>query len=130
VELILVERQALDQFLDGTFRLERQQGEAIRNVSPLPWIFSQSESLAEFLDDVLRLLFLPGCGWVVQRMPVLLGTTRYLFDKCKNILHGVLEDSLVNCVCASGEMADDYETVRVMERKPFYKRYVPSGKLL
>lgn len=60
VQLVPVKWQALDELLDGALRLEREQREAKRDVAPLAGIFRQPETLAQFLDNVFRLFFLPG----------------------------------------------------------------------
>ena len=58
VQLVAVERQALDELLDRALRLERKQRQTERNVAPLPRVLAEPEALAELLDDALRLLFL------------------------------------------------------------------------
>lgn len=58
VKFISVILEALDEFLDRTFRLERKKRQAICNIAPLPRIFGQSESLAKFVHDVLCLFLL------------------------------------------------------------------------
>ena len=58
VQFVAVERQALNEFLRRALRFERKQGQAERNVAPLPRVFGEAEALAELFDDALRLLFL------------------------------------------------------------------------
>jgi hypothetical protein len=58
VQFVAVERQAFDEFLHRALRFERKQGQAERDVAPLPRVFGQAEALAELFDDALRLLFL------------------------------------------------------------------------
>ena len=59
VQLVAVKWQALDQLFHRTLRLEREERETKRNVPPLTRVFGQSETLAEFVDDVFSLFFLP-----------------------------------------------------------------------
>jgi len=63
VQLVAVERQALDELLDRALRLERKQRQTERNVAPLPRVLAEPEALAKLLDDALRLLFL----WFIYR---------------------------------------------------------------
>ena len=58
VELVAVELKPFDELLDGAVGLEREQRQAVSDVAPLSRIFGDPESLTQFLDDVLRLLFL------------------------------------------------------------------------
>jgi hypothetical protein len=48
----------IDELLDGPLRLVRKKREAKGDVPPLTFVGGKSETLAELLDDALRLLFL------------------------------------------------------------------------
>lgn len=58
MQLVAIERQALDELLHRAFRLERKQRQAERDVAPLPRVLGEAEALAELLDDALCLFFL------------------------------------------------------------------------
>ena len=58
MQLIAVELEPLNKFLDRPLRLERKEGETERDVPPLSWVLAEPEALAELLDDGLGLLFL------------------------------------------------------------------------
>ena len=58
VQFVLVELQTINELLNRPLRFERQERETECDVSPLTRFFREPETLAEFLDDVLRLLFL------------------------------------------------------------------------
>lgn len=64
VQLVSVERQALDELLHRAFRLERKQRQAERDVAPLPRVIGEAEALAELLDDALCLFFLCFCFYL------------------------------------------------------------------
>ena len=46
VELVAVELQALDEPLDGSVRLVREKRETIGDITPLPGVLGESETLA------------------------------------------------------------------------------------
>jgi hypothetical protein len=58
VQLVAVERQALDKLFHRALRFERKERQAERDVAPLPRVLGEAEALAELLDDALRLFFL------------------------------------------------------------------------
>lgn len=58
MQLVAVVLQPVDEFFDGAFRLEGEEGQAVRDVAPLARVVGQAEPLAEFLDDVFGLFFL------------------------------------------------------------------------
>jgi hypothetical protein len=58
VQLIAVERHALDEFLHRALRFERKERQAERDVAPLARVLREPEALAELFDDALCLLFL------------------------------------------------------------------------
>jgi hypothetical protein len=58
VQLVAVERQALDELLHRAFRLEWKQRQAECDVAPLPRVLGEAEALAKLLDDALCLFFL------------------------------------------------------------------------
>jgi hypothetical protein len=70
VQLVAVERHALDEFLHRALRLERKERQAERDVAPLARVLRKPEALAELFDDALCLFFLffracRACQWSV-----------------------------------------------------------------
>jgi hypothetical protein len=74
----------LDQLLDGSFRLERQQGHAVSNVAPLSLIRDHSESQAQLIDD--------GFG-----LPLLL-------DVAEDVVHDAAIRFFLDGMLANGQM--------------------------
>jgi hypothetical protein len=107
VELVSVELQPLNKLLDGAFRLEWEKRETKRDVSPLPWVLRESESLAQLFDNVFGLLFLRHNEHIDSSVFVLREDNTNLFDEREDIAHRVLERLFVDGVFAGRQVAND-----------------------
>ena len=58
VQLVAVQRQALDELLHRALRFKRKQRQAERNVAPLTRVLREAEALTELVDNAFCLFFL------------------------------------------------------------------------
>ena len=93
VQLILVERKAVHELLDGPLRAVGQERKTKGNVAPLPLLGGEPEALAQLLDHILSL-------------PLLV-------DEGEDELHRIDEHLLLHGVLADGQVADDIGQVIV-----------------
>lgn len=109
VKLVLIERQAFDEFFHGSLRFKRQKRQAKGNILPLSRFLCQTEPLAKLLDNALGLFLLQRSGrqllFLISYTPSI--KRSHLFDKVEYILHCALERFLVDSVFPHRQVTDD-----------------------